>query len=189
MSNQFEISVSSHDKGIFAIRGELDGEEQREFVDAQQFIGLVIAKEEFMLPIEKVSEIIMIGNITYVPQGPKHVEGVINLRGQIIPAISLRSLMDHPIADPTPSSRIIIARFEELQIGLLVDAITYVVAVPKTNIVSNALARQGTRSELISEIAKRGDTLNGILDITKVIHTVNGGKPLDQESGEEEAAS
>jgi purine-binding chemotaxis protein CheW len=185
--NDFEIRQPAAGSGLFTIRGELDGEEQHEFVDAQQFIGLIVADEEFLLPIDKVSEIIMIGSITYVPQGPKHVEGVINLRGQIIPAISLRSLMDQPTAASTSSNRIIIARVDEAQIGLIVDAITYVVSVPKTEVVANALARQGTRSELISEIAKRGDQLNGILDILKVVLTVNGGKSLSEDD-EEEAA-
>jgi purine-binding chemotaxis protein CheW len=177
--NSFEPKQGSMSAGIFAIRGELDGEEKQDFVDANKYIGLLIAKEEFLIPIEKISEIIMVGNMTWVPRGPKHVEGVINLRGQIIPAISLRSLMDHPSEVPTSSSRIIIVRYESFQIGLIVDGITYAVSIPKASIESHSLTAKGSRSELISEIAKRGDQVNGVLDVNKVSTIVNGGKPVE----------
>lgn len=173
MSHEFTDSkVNSN--GIFSIRGDLDGtKESADYSELKQFIGLTIEGEEFLLPIEVMNEIIMINHMTYVPGGPRYVEGVINLRGRILPAINLRSMMGHKISPPTSASRIIIASHEEDIIGLIVDGITYVVTLNPDQIEEQTLSK-GTSAEYIRGISKRGDTVNGILDIAKVIIEIGG---------------
>ncbi len=160
----------SPDSSMFAIRGDLDGgKDSQGFADVKQFIGLLIGDEEFLLPIEVMNEIIMVHQLTYVPSAPKYIEGVINLRGTILPAINLRSMMGYKTAEPTMHSRIIIAHMEDILVGLIVDGITYVVSLGSDELQNQTLPGKGRSSELIFGISKRGDKVNGILDITKII--------------------
>lgn len=167
--------------GIFAIRGNLDGaEDGADYYELRQFIGLMIENEEFLLPIEVMNEIIMIRYMTYVPGSPQFVEGVINLRGRILPAINLRDMMRHKTMAPTSASRIIIANHEDDVVGLIVDGITYVVTLNPDQIEDTTLSK-GHGAELLTGISKRGDVVNGILDIGKVVSEVASGMDADYE--------
>ena len=158
------------DRSMFTIRGDLDGGKgNQEFVNIRQFIGLLIAKEEFLLPIEVTNEIIMMNQLTFVPRAPNFIEGVINLRGTIVPAINLRKMLGMSNEKPTAQSRIIIAHYDEVMIGLIVDGITYVISVPDEQLQQQVLPGKGTSSELISMISKRGSQVNGVIDIAKVL--------------------
>lgn len=170
---------------IFAIRGDLDGgKDAADFSEVRQFIGLLLATEEFLLPIETVNEIIMINHMTFVPSAPRYVEGVINLRGRIIPAVNLRQVLGHPTVVPTAASRIIIANFQGHLAGLLVDGITYVVSLNPEEVQASSIGAKGKGAEFINAIAKRGGKVNGVLDIEKLFFTVGGSK-FNIEEGEE----
>lgn len=169
MNDFFKNPVAEESTSMFAIRGDLDGgKESQDFAEVKQFIGLDIGQEEFLLPIEVMNEIIMVNQLTFVPGAPNHIEGVINLRGRILPAINLRKMMSLETIEPTMHSRIIIAHYEDIMIGLIVDGISYVISLKEDEIQAQALSgKPGT--ELISAISKRGEKVNGILDISKII--------------------
>ncbi|MCB9229006.1 MAG: purine-binding chemotaxis protein CheW [Deltaproteobacteria bacterium] len=154
--------------GIFAIRGNLDGETEEEFTEKEQFIGLKIGDEEFYLPIAAVNEIVMLIPITYVPQSGKMIEGVINLRGTILPAINLRKMMGLKKGTVTPATRIIIVRHNDMLIGLIVDTITYVHSIYPSEIETQTLPGKGMGSDLVTRISKNGSNITGILDISKI---------------------
>lgn len=165
------------ESSIFAIRGDLDGgKDSSDYNEIKQFIGLMIANEEFLLPIEMVNEIIMIHHMTFVPSAPRYVEGVINLRGRILPAVNLRQVLGHPTVAPTIASRIIITNFQGHLAGLLVDGITYVVSLNSDEVQASSIGQKGCGSEYITSIAKRGDKVNGVLDVEKLFFTVGGAK-------------
>lgn len=167
-----ENSGVSFGQGIFAIRGDLDGtKDSADYSELKQFIGLLIDSEEFLLPIEVMNEIIMINQMTFVPGSPDYVAGVINLRGRILPAVNLRSMMGHPIVAPTNSSRIIIASHFDDIVGLVVDGITYVVSLHPDQLEDQNLGK-GKGAELLKGISKRGDQVNGILDIGNVVSEI-----------------
>ena len=174
--------LAEDDAGIFAIRGNLDGDLEEEYSEKEQFIGLKIEGEEFYLPIAIVSEIVMLPPITFVPQSGRFIEGVINLRGTILPAINLRKMMSLPKGEATPSTRIIIVKHLDMHIGLIVDAITYVISLYPSEIEDQSLPGKSTGSDLISRISKNGDKVTGIIDFTKVFYTAGEGKlNLDNE--------
>lgn len=155
---------------MFTVRGELDGDQNApDFSNARQFIGLMIDKEEFLLPIEVTNEIIMMNQMTFVPRAPKFIDGVINLRGTILPAINLRKMLGIPLTHFNGQCRIIIARCENVNVGLIVDAITFVITLGQDQLQIQGLHNKGTSSELISMISKRGNQMNGILDIAKIL--------------------
>ncbi|MDD9952455.1 MAG: chemotaxis protein CheW [Zetaproteobacteria bacterium] len=160
------------DSGIFAIRGSLDGENQEEYTEKVQCIGLKIREELFYLPISIVVEIVMLMPITYVPQSGRSIEGVMNLRGTILPVVNLRKLMGVEKGGATPSTRIIIAKSHNYVVGFLVDAITYVVSLHPSDFEQNSMTGRGQGSEFIGGIAKDGEQIIGVLDTLKIIQSV-----------------
>ena len=151
--NENDKKRPSSNHGVFTIRGDLDGVAQtQDFSATTQFIGLYIGKEEFLLPIEVMNEIIIMSQLTFVPGAPRYIEGVLNLRGNILPTISLRRMMGLKNTPPTPQSRIIICYYDETQIGLLVDSISHVITLFPNQIQNQVLISKGTGSELISRL-------------------------------------
>ena len=148
MNTPYAINIQSlQDQSMFSIKGDLDGDKENpDFASIKQFIGLLIGGEEFLLPIEVTNEIIMLNQITFVPRAPQFIEGVINLRGTIVPAINLRKLMGLPNKIPNHQSRIIIAHCEEVMLGLIVDGITYVVSVNADQLQQQILPSRGSGS-------------------------------------------
>ena len=191
--NELEDSSGGYN-GLFAIRKSLDGEQSAEFVDKMQFIGIRIAGEEFLLSIDYINEIIMLPNITYVPNSAKYVEGVINLRGTILPVINVRKMMGMKRGEPSAATRIIICKDERLNIkvGLLVDSITFVVALLPDEIDASAPPSAASGHELLNGVSKHGSGVSGVLDLDKILTIAAEGKALgsedEGESGEDHAA-
>lgn len=173
-----EHGIPAQNQGIFAVHGDLDGEKHGEFQEREQFIGLVIGPEEFLLPIAQVSEIIMLPPITFVPNAPALIDGVVNLRGTIVPTINMRKLMgfERQKIDSAPrgAARIVIVRESGLTSGLIVDGITYVVALLPAEIEQQSLPGKGTGAEFIGAISKQGQKVAGILDLMRVLKQAGG---------------
>jgi purine-binding chemotaxis protein CheW len=157
--------------GLFSIKKTLDGDTTHEYVDKHQFIGTKIGGEEFLLSIDAINEIIMLPHITYVPNCPKHIEGVVNLRGTILPVINLRKMMGMPRGEPTASTRIIICKEESLNIrvGLLVDHITFVVALLPDSIDTSSPPSSASGYDLLTGVSQEGPRVQGILDLVKIL--------------------
>jgi purine-binding chemotaxis protein CheW len=106
-------------------------------VTAEQELQLVIfrlAKEEYGLPITKVQEINRLVPITKLPQTPAFMEGIINLRGRIIPVVDLRKRFQLQVSDYNDDSRIIIVEVDGQTVGVIVDAVNEVVRMPAASV-------------------------------------------------------
>jgi purine-binding chemotaxis protein CheW len=170
---------------LFAIHGTLDGEKPDSFKeDRDQFIGCIVGAEEFLLPIAEVREIIMLPAITFVPYAPEMVDGVINLRGTILPAINLRKLLGVARGEVNGAARIILVRQEGVSFGLLVDGITYVIALAESEIERQSLPGKGPGDGLIGSIAKQGPKVRGILDPLRILRAVSPTLGAPAEEGE-----
>lgn len=104
---------------------------------ADQELQLVIfrlAKEEYGLPITKVQEINRLVPITKLPQTPVFMEGIINLRGRIIPVVDLRKRFQLEVSDYNDDSRIIIVEVSGQTVGIIVDAVAEVVRLPAASV-------------------------------------------------------
>lgn len=181
------IYLNGVQQGLFSIHGDLDGGKEDEFQEREQFIGLKIGQEEFLLSITTIHEIIMLAPITFVPHAPEYVDGVINLRGTIIPAINMRKLMGVARGKPSGTSRIVITRFEGVTFGLLVDGITYVVSLLPSEIENQSLPGKGTGAEFIGSISKQGNKIAGILDLARILKQVGGS--LEDETADSDGAA
>jgi purine-binding chemotaxis protein CheW len=169
--------------GLFAIQKSLDGEQSTEFADKMQFIGIKIAAEEFLMSIDFINEIIMLPNITYVPNSAKYIEGVVNLRGTILPVINLRKMMGMKKGESTAATRIIICKEENLnvKVGLLVDSITFVVSLLPDEVDMTSPPSAASGHELLNGVSKHGSSVSGVLDLQKIIHASADGKTLETE--------
>lgn len=106
-------------------------------IAADQELQLVIfrlAKEEYGLPITKVQEINRLVPITKLPQTPVFMEGIINLRGRIIPVVDLRKRFQLEVSDYDDDSRIIIVEVNGQTVGVIVDAVAEVVRLSTASV-------------------------------------------------------
>lgn len=100
----------------------------------EQLVLFRLADEHYGLEIGCVREIIVWQPVTRVPRTPPFIEGVINLRGQIIPVIDLRRRFGLPEAQRDRSSRIVVVEIASVVTGLVVDAVSEVVRLPTSAI-------------------------------------------------------
>jgi purine-binding chemotaxis protein CheW len=161
--------------GIFDKTIDFDTKISKDFEYKDQFIALYVGDKEFLISISNVQEIIMFLPVTFVPNAQKFIEGVINLRGTIIPAVNLRKMMGMEKGNISSTTRIIIISYKDFFLGLLVDGISYVMSISKSDIESDNqnILTKGQGGELIYAISKHNNKLLGILDIEKIINTIS----------------
>ncbi|MDR3592702.1 MAG: chemotaxis protein CheW [Negativicutes bacterium] len=99
-----------------------------------QLVVFRLAKEEYGLPITKVQEINRLVPITKLPQTPSFMEGIINLRGRIIPIIDLRKRFGLAVSEHNDDNRIIIVEVKGQTVGIIVDAVNEVVRLLQSSI-------------------------------------------------------
>lgn len=150
----------------------------------QQLVTFELVDEVFALPILDVREIIRMTNITPVPQAPSFVEGVINLRGQIIPVVDLRKRFGITEAEATDNTRIIVVELGNgVVLGLIVDAVREVERIPSDSInPPPALVAGSIGSEYIKGISNHEDKMIVHIDMRKVFNT-DELNALEQQNG------
>src|SRR5574337_329236 len=92
-----------------------------------QVIGFRVGRECFAIPIALVQEIVRVPEITAVPRAPEFVEGVINLRGRILPVVDLRKRLGEAHVEASKSYRILVTGIKNRLAGLLLDAASEVI--------------------------------------------------------------
>lgn len=92
----------------------------------EQYVEFGIEGERYAIRIHDIHEIIKLQDITPIPNAARYVKGVINLRGKIVPVISLRSLFELPDKEYTKATRIIVVHHREDTVGVIVDRVNKV---------------------------------------------------------------
>jgi purine-binding chemotaxis protein CheW len=134
-----------------------------------QLVSFNIGSEEFGVDILKVQEINRMAEITKVPQAPHYVEGVINLRGKVIPIVDLRKRFGLEIKEYDKNTRIVVVDIEGNVMGMVVDSVSEVLRLPTNTIEPPPEIVTGINSEYIKGVAKLEDRLLIFLDLSKVI--------------------
>ncbi len=146
---------------------------QEQIVDANpgelQLVSFNIGTEEFGVDILKVQEINRMVEITKVPQAPHYVEGVINLRGKVIPIVNLRKRFDLELKECDKNTRIVVVDIGGNIMGMIVDAVSEVLRLSTSTIEPPPEIVTGINSEYIKGVAKLDDRLLIFLDLSKVI--------------------
>ena len=128
-----------------------------------------LSTESYGVDIGAVREIIRLQEITRVPRTPEFVEGVINLRGGVIPVIDLRKRFALPVADETSDNRIVVVDISGQNIGVVVDAVTEVLRISSDSIEPPSSVITTSESEYLLGIAKLDDRLIILLDLNQVL--------------------
>jgi len=136
-----------------------------------QLILFELGNSLYGIPIEKVSEINRIDQITTLPKAPKFVEGVINLRGNVVPLIDLRKRFGMKQVERTKKNKIIVVIVEKRLFGIIVDTVLEVVSIAKENIEPTLPTTTGLKAEFLNSIGKIHESLVIILDIESIIQS------------------
>jgi purine-binding chemotaxis protein CheW len=134
-----------------------------------QVVSFHLGTEEYGVDISQVQEIIRMVEITHVPRAPHFMEGVINLRGQLIPIIDLRTRFAMPRAEHTKSTRIVVTEIGNKRVGIVVDSVSEVLNIPIEQVEEAPDMIAGIGTEYIQGVGKVNDRLIILLDLTMVI--------------------
>lgn len=134
-----------------------------------QLVSFKIGTEEFGVDILNVQEIIKIVQITKVPNSPLFVEGVINLRGKVIPVIDLRTRLGLQKIEHDKDTRIIVVELSKSTIGFIVDAVNEVLRIPISITEAPPEIVAGVDSEFIKSVGKLDDRLLILIDLNKIL--------------------
>lgn len=139
--------------------------------ESKQYIVIKLGSEQYGIDIKYVDNIVRNQRITRIPKAQPYFKGVINLRGEIIPVMSLRLKFGLEPDEYTGATRIIIIKLEpQSAIGLIVDEVREVVDLTEEAIEKNTTADfQDERAQYLSGIGKNGDSLISLLNIASVI--------------------
>lgn len=134
-----------------------------------QLVTFRLGNEEFSLDILKVQEIIRHMDLTRVPKTPDFVDGVINLRGRVIPVLDLRKRFGLPKDENTNETRIIVVDVDNRTVGLKVDAVSEVLRLPADTVEPPPAIITGVESEYIKGVGKLDGRLLILLDVAKIL--------------------
>ncbi|MEW6531170.1 MAG: chemotaxis protein CheW [Thermodesulfobacteriota bacterium] len=153
------------------------GQPRRPTVESEemaQMISFSIGSEQFGVSILAVQEIIMMSDITPIPNAPEFVEGVINLRGNIIPVLDLRKrlkIRGRPFVDaPKATTRILVVEIDENVTGFIVDGVSRVLTLPASKIMPPPdILVAGIQSQYISGVVHLDERIMVVLDFRRIL--------------------
>lgn len=141
---------------------------KKDLSDLLQLVSFKIEEEEFGIDILKVQEINKMLNITKVPNAPHFVDGVVNLRGRIIPVIDLRTRLGLPRKAHDSKTRIVVVELAGNTIGFIVDEVSEVLRIPRNITEPPPPMVAGINSDYITAVGKLEDKLLILLDLEKI---------------------
>jgi len=136
-----------------------------------QLAAFRIGGEEYAIDIMRIKEIIHPLKITKVPKAPKFIEGVVELRGAILPVVDLRKRFELPNTDITRASKYIIVSMEKRILGLVVDAVSEVLRVPRKDVKAPPEFgfAGGATASFFSGVCHLGERIIMILDLDEIL--------------------
>jgi purine-binding chemotaxis protein CheW len=147
-----------------------------------QHIGLRVAREELLLAVRFVREIIMLPTITFVPRAATAIEGILALRGEIMPVLNLRRLWKLDRGSATSSTRVVILQHEVGGFGIIVDEITDFVSLEENQIEAVPQNFFSQEYSVLEGVAKVGEKVRGVLGFERLLKLL----PLAEGDAQEE---
>jgi purine-binding chemotaxis protein CheW len=149
------------------------GAEDEKTDDDEQVVVFRLGKEEFGVPIASVQEIVRVPDaLTHVPKAPPFVEGVINLRGTVLPVIDLRKRLGLPAVDRSDRQRIMVFLIANLRTGFIVDSVAEVLRIHKSSIEFSP-SLSGAQTQLLARMANL-DKQKRLVQLLDPAHLVEG---------------
>ena len=143
---------------------------EKETYETNQYIVIQIGQEQYGIDIRYIDNIVRMQHITRVPKVQNYLKGVINLRGEVIPVMSIRIKMDLDEDVITRASRIIILKMEQQgNIGIIVDSVKEVVTLDASQIEKASYDNKAEKRNFINGIGKYDGGLISLLDLNMVV--------------------
>ena len=139
-------------------------------VESKQYIVVQIGNEKYGIDIGYIDNIVRMQKITRVPKAQSYFKGVINLRGEIVPVMSIRKKMGLEDDVITDASRIIILKVEEKgSLGVVVDQVREVITLNTAEIDKTAVGARNIKDTFINGIGKNGEELISLFEISAIL--------------------
>jgi len=140
-----------------------------EGIGSMQLVSFRLGQEEYGIEITRVQEIILMGDITRVPQTPSYIKGLINLRSTVIPIVDLRLRFGLAHDTSTDETRIMVVNVAGKTIGIIVDAVSEVLRISQEQIAPPPPTVAGLGREYLTGLVKLDKRLLILLDIDKIL--------------------
>ena len=148
---------------------ERENDTQKVAGDGRQYVSFVLDDEEYGIEIMKVQEIIRFVQLTRVPHSSEFVEGVLNLRGRVIPVVDLRKRFGLTEHERDRSTRIVVVEVSGRTIGMIVDGVSEVIHIEASEIEPTPPLCSKVDAEFIHGMGKVDDRLMILLDIDRIL--------------------
>ena len=149
---------------MMALGGTAAAKSTQSFTDAQVVV-LRVQGGDYAVPINRVQEIVRVPEITRVPHAQAGVEGVINLRGRVLPVVDLAARLALGITKRERSARVVVVDGGSESIGLLVDGVSEVLRVSAADVEPPSATTTGNGPTAVLGVAKLGERLVLLLDL------------------------
>ncbi len=133
-----------------------------------KFVTFALGKEKYAVPVLRVKEIIARYDIAPLPKTPVFVEGIISLRGDIIPVVDLRKRFDLPVRDRTDETRLIVLEMDDFYVGIEVDAVFEVIKINAGQIEPPPALVAGLQSDYLEGVCEIDSRLITILNLDEI---------------------
>lgn len=138
-----------------------------ETVLQKQYVEFGVDHEHYAIPISDVHEIIRMQEITEIPSSRHYVKGIINLRGKIVPVLSLRVLLQMEEVDPTKHTRILVVHHQEESLGVIVDNVNKVTTFSDIQPAQGSIS--GVSGSFFNGVGFSSSELVGILRLDEIL--------------------
>jgi purine-binding chemotaxis protein CheW len=143
------------------------GKEDREV----QLVIFQLGREEFAVEVTQVREIIRMQDITRMPKAPSFVEGIINLRGQIIAVLDLAQRLSLEAAERGSETRIIVVEAGDVKVGMIVDSVSEVMRINEDEVEPSPALAADVEAVYLKGVVKQDNRLIILLDLTRILAT------------------
>lgn len=144
---------------------ELDEDAQKD-----KYLTFHLGNEDYGIEIRHVIEIVVMQDITEVPDMPEFIIGVINLRGQVISVMDIRKRFKLEAREYDDRTCIIVVRINDISVGIIVDTVNEVINIPENQVDPPPRTHSGIKSGYIKGMGKIGDKVKILLDIEKILY-------------------
>jgi len=148
---------------------EITNVDNKSSVESIQYIVIRLGDEQFGIDIRYIDNIVRMQSITRVPKVPAYLKGVINLRGEVIPVMSIRMKMGLPEDEIARATRIIILKLEQQgNVGIIVDEVKEVVTLETTQIDKMSYDTKEGGTNFVTGVGKHNGELISLLDLNSI---------------------
>jgi purine-binding chemotaxis protein CheW len=141
----------------------------REMDRTRELVAFRIGNEDYAVDIQHVQEINRFSTLISLPQAPEFIEGILNLRGRVIPVVSLRKRFGLPDKAQDGDTRILVTEISGRIVGFMVDSVSEVLRLPVDSICPTPQLVSNGHAEYLSGVGKAGDRLWVLLDLERLL--------------------